>query len=161
MIFSSRELWKFPKQYSFRFWSESFQTRCLTNGSKNNERGKALPFTQANFDNLNEVEEQRMKDAMKKRSENPFGPFVFFSKAVLAGFVAATVSSIVYGGYNPVYRRELDTKFPLAAAVLNLVLGKQEELEEPASAVESWYIPAGRAGTFKEEIKTNLKSNDN
>ena len=100
-----------------------------------------------------------MKDAMKERSEDPFGPFVFISKAVLFGFVAATVSSIGYGGYNPVYRRELDTKFPLAAAVLNLVLGKQEELEEPASAVESWAPPAVRAGMFKEEIKTNFKSN--
>jgi len=128
-------------------------TRTIVTTSTNllNKKAVSKTFTQAHLDKVNK---DKLKAAEKKYIEqnpDPLSPLKLFLKAIAAGFVLASLGAVGYGAYDKGYRRTLRTTYPLAAAVLDLFMEKEEEtvIDQKNSCEE--------ASIFREEYKDAYK----
>ena len=125
-------------------------SRAITTPTTQQKNKKS--FTQEDF---NKVNAARFKDKEMQYvldNPDPFSIIKRFCKALTVGFIAATLCSIGYGAYDDGYRKTLRTSYPLAAAVLDMVKAKEEEV------VVSQDISKEEASIFREGLKDRYKA---
>ena len=124
-------------------------TRTVTTKENTNKAPKA--FTQEDFDKVNSAKMEASKLQYIKDNPDPFSPFKQGIKAIAGAFLFASLCAVGYGAYDPGYRRTLRTTYPLAAAVLNMVMEKEVE------SVVDQQISNEKASIFREEFKDGYK----
>merc|ERR1719308_783497 len=128
------------------------RTLVTTNTNLLNKRAVSKTFTQENLDKVNKKRQEAQEKKYIEQNPDPFSPLKMFVKAIATGFVLASLGAVGYGAYDKGYRKTLKTTYPLAAAVLDMFMEKDEE------SVMDQKISSKEASIFKEEFKDAYKA---
>merc|ERR1712048_613814 len=123
-------------------------TTVLFDKIESKPKSKVTTFTQEDLNRLNKVKIQEIQEDIKQTEidEKIAKGANQLLKALVFGFLSATVATIAYGAYDPTFRKQLKVTYPWAYAALDLALGKEQEEDSILDEKEI----AKKASIFKE-----------